>query len=269
MSGFAEATGIQSGLRRRSSSFASLSRPVWISTSDCELDNGRVDLAPGTVVPPLGVVSSDEMRGLYWATTTFAFPQTVERVILPREWVGASQLFCALPSDLDAEQITALAGRRSQFAAEPSLEKCVGEAVYEQVRQRVLPSAPSRLRCLFAALDMLAAIEFAQLYLPASAFEPEGGIGHHGAMPVSTADGKWVALDMHLFEVPTALGADSESNAESIESVEAQAERYWRGEQSSELFVEILAERLWQWTVFISEAGVPPGYAEWHASRGI
>lgn len=217
----------------------------------------RMDVAPGTVVPPLGQVSTEEKRHLYWAVTSFSFPKTAERLILPRQWVAASALFRELENDPDPARIAELHKRRTEFDAAPTLEKCVGEAVYEHVRQRVLPSAPSRLECLFAALDIFGAIEFSQVYLPPPTFNTSG-MSEGGATPVSTADGNWVAADMRLFEIPTNLGSDPPLNAQAIRETETLANRYWRGEQSSDLFVEILAERLWQYTAFITEDGLPP-----------
>jgi len=78
--------------------------------------------------------------------------------------------------------------------------------------------------------------------------------------------GRWVALDMHLFGIPSAITRDAGSNAAALAEVEALAERYWRGEQSDAPFVEVLAEKLWLYTAFITDAGLPLQYSQWHAS---
>jgi hypothetical protein len=97
------------------------------------------------------------------------------------------------------ESLSALGARRAEFDDTPTLEKCVSEAVFEQVRERVLPGAPSRLNCLFAAPNLATAMEIWGEYVPAPRFDAEG-MGLGGAVPVSTADGRWVAVDLRLFE---------------------------------------------------------------------
>src|SRR5512144_589210 len=92
----------------------------------------------------LGVVRSDEYRGLYWATTGFAFPTTPENVVLPREWVATSPLFVEVDRNLEARSLAEIAKRLDTFSPQPTIEKCVAEAIYERARKRVLPDAPSR-----------------------------------------------------------------------------------------------------------------------------
>ena len=233
----------------------------------CDRTPDRHDEARTISVVQLGVVSNEELRDLYWSTATFAFPQTNERVILPRQWVGDSQLFGLLGAELDPARLAELDARRGEFDPEPTLEKCVAEAIYETVRQRLLPDAPSRLDCLFAALNVNGALEFAARYGPPLVFD-EKGMSTSGVVPVATADGCWVALDMHLFDIPQAIGPDEAANAQELHRLSAEAERYWRGEQSDTVFVEVLAEKLWQWTAFISDGHPPPPYAQWRATRG-
>ena len=117
--------------------------------------------------------------------------------------------------------------------------------IYEDVRRSVLPDAPSRLDCVFAGVDAVAAIEFASAYIGTGMLGPEAG-----ALPVSTADGAWVAVDMHLFEISERLPIDRLGVSAALRDLRARAERYWCGEQSSEPLVEVLAERLWLWTRF-------------------
>lgn len=92
-------------------------------------------------LPELGIVRTDERRHLYWATMGFDFPTTPERVILPREWVSQSQLYAEVATDLEPARLAEIAARRGDFPPEPTLEKCVGEAVFEEVRLRVRPDA--------------------------------------------------------------------------------------------------------------------------------
>jgi hypothetical protein len=194
---------------------------------------------------------------------------TAERMILPRAWVVTSALYRAVDSNLEPQQLVELVRRRNKFQPEPTLEKCVGEAVYERVRLRVLPDAPSRLRCLWAALDAGSALEFAERYLPPPVFDASTGIAtNRGAIPVSTADGRWVAVDMHLFRILSAVTEDAGSNRMGLEELEAFAERYWRGEESNSPFVEVLADKLWEYTAFINDAGSPPPYSMWRVTGG-
>jgi hypothetical protein len=137
----------------------------------------------------LGVVSKEERRDFYWTAGSFDFPRTEDEIVLPRDWVASSPLFQAVDNDLSPEGLASLNERRTEFTEAPSLEKCIAEAIYERVRRQVLPEAPSRLHCLFAALDAIAAIQFADLYLPPPIFNAQG-IAEGGAAPVSTADGR-------------------------------------------------------------------------------
>lgn len=204
--------------------------------------------------------------GFYWASAGLNFPTTDDRVVMPREWVISSPLYEQVAANLDADRLAHFDQQRDAFDAAPTLEKCVSEAVYERVREQILPDAPSRLRCLWAALDAGAAMQFAQVYLPPPVFDAEG-FGNIVAMPVSTADGKWVALDMHLFEIPQSINSDAETNAAALSHIEDRARRYWSGEQSEDLFVEVLAEKLWQWTAYFTDGRVPPPYSEFRGHR--
>lgn len=213
----------------------------------------------------LGHVSTEECRGLYWASQTFEFPRTKDQVVLPREWVASSKLYKEVSDSLTAGGLAELSGRIGDFEAAPSLEKCVAEAIYEETRMRALPEAPSRLRCLFAARDAIAAIEFSSAYLPPPVFDANG-MGSSGAFPVSTADGKWVRLDMNLFHLPKAIGADKSCNERALDEVRRSAGAYWRGEESDKPFVEVLCEKLWLWTHFLTSSGAPPAFKDFIGS---
>lgn len=207
----------------------------------------------------LGHVSTEESRGLYWASQTFQFPRSKDQVVLPREWVASSKLYNEVSDNVTASGLAELSGRIGDFEAAPSFEKCVAEAIYEEARMRVLPEAPSRLRCLFAARDAVAAIEFSLVYLPPPVFDANG-MGGSGAFPVSTADGKWVMLDMNLFRLPKTIGADKSCNERALDEVRRSAESYWRGEESDKPYVEVLCEKLWLWTYFLTPSGPPPAF---------
>lgn len=163
-----------------------------------------------------------------------------------------------------AQRIAELDRRRSEFSSAPTLEKCVAEAVYEERRRELLPEAPSRLYCLFAAEDGGAAIDFLSAYGPPLRFDASG-MSQSGAMPVSTADGMWVALDMHLFQIPQ-LGDRADENERALSTLREEASRYWSGVESSRPFVEVLCEKLWRWTAFIDERGAPE-FASWMRQR--
>jgi hypothetical protein len=128
-----------------------------------------------------------------------------------------------------------------------------------------LPLAPSRLNCLFAAEDGGAAIEFLSAYGPPLQFDA-AGLSASGAMPVSTADGIWIALDMHLFQIPQ-LADQADANARALSSLREEASRYWSGVESPHPFVEVLCEKLWRWTAFINEQGAPDEFASWMRQR--
>jgi hypothetical protein len=224
-----------------------------------------VAVNPRTHVPPLGIVSDVERRGLYWATAGFDYPVTAEQIIQPRGFVAGALLYNQVTASLDGNHLAKLDKRRADYAQQPSLEKCVAEAIYERVRQQVLPDAPSRLRCLWAALDGLAAIQFASAALGPPTFDLSG-FGNIAAVPVSTADGRWVAVDMRLFAIPMNISSDVSANSEVMEQVELLAQRYWKGEESDAPFIEVLAEKLWKWTALLPEyvaRGQPlPSYRE-------
>lgn len=213
----------------------------------------------------LGKVSCEERRHLYWASNGWAFPITENQIIQPRRWVADSALFAELSRDASPSGIAAVRSRLDEFDATPTLEKCVAELVYEQVREGTLPLAPSRLNCLFVARDAASAVQFAAAYIPMVIYPSRDT--NLAALAVSTADRAWVELDMYLFATMSLAGRDEPQIAKTLEALTAQADRYWTGEQSSSPFPEILAEKLWRWTAFIGDEGPPPDYATWLTSR--
>jgi hypothetical protein len=85
----------------------------------------------------LGVVSSQERRGLYWATGSWALPWDGDGVLAARRWIADSLLYQAVSQELGADWIAELDARRSEFASAPTLEKCVAEAAYEECRREL------------------------------------------------------------------------------------------------------------------------------------
>jgi hypothetical protein len=189
----------------------------------------------------LGVVSTED-RWFFRAVQEEPAHDPV-RLLVPYGWVARSALFRALPQTLDPRRLAALDARRGEFPRAPSLEKCIAEAVFERVRRRVVPSAPSRLRCTFAALDAVSAMRFAVEWFPEQLFD-EHGLSDLHAIRVRTAGSPWIALDMNLFFVPVRIGQSEHRNAHALAATAKRARRYWAGEQSREPAVEILAESL-------------------------
>jgi hypothetical protein len=93
------------------------------------------------------------------------------------------------------------------------------------------------------------------------------GFGSWSAVPVSTANGKWVELDMNLFVAVPIDDKDEVTVSQTIEQLTSQAQRYWRAEQSGQPFGEVLAEKLWRWTAFIRGSHAPDDYLSWRSSR--
>jgi hypothetical protein len=210
-------------------------------------------------------VSDQEWRGLYWATGSWALPWDADCVLAPRRWVAESPLYQAVAHEFGADRIAELHARRAEFASAPTLEKCVAEAVYEQRRRELVPRAPGRLDCLFAAEDAIAAIDFLAAYGAPLQFDASG-MSESGAMPVSTADGVWVALDMQLFQIPE-LADRTDENERALSALLEEASRYWSGGSSPIPFVEVLCEKLWRWTAFIDDQGAPDQFAVWIRRR--
>lgn len=197
-------------------------------------------MALGDRLPALGVVSTEE-RALYRAY--LEEPESADRVLRPSDWLASSALYRCLPRDLDLGALERLHERRGDFERWPTLEKCVAEAVYDRTRVRVRPDSPSRLHCLFAALDAESAMAFAIDWMPEPIFD-EHGLSDLGAMPVRTNGARWIAVDMNLFTIPERIGESEIGNDYALRSTEKRAEKYWSGQRSKRVFVEVLADSL-------------------------
>jgi hypothetical protein len=189
----------------------------------------------------LGVVSIED-RWFYRAVDEEPSHDPV-RLLVPYDWVARSALFRRLPPTLDPRHLAELDALRRDYPRYPSLEKCVGEAIYERVRRRVAPSAPSRLRCTFAALDAVSAMKFAVEWYEEVLFD-EHGLSDFHAIRVRTAGSPWIAVDMNLFSIPVRIGQSQQRNAHALAAAAKRARRYWAGEHSRAPVVEILAESL-------------------------
>ena len=145
----------------------------------------------------------------------------------------------------DVRKLTELVRRRRHPDPPPSLEKLWAEAVYEDVRCRVLPNAPSRLDCLYAVevgYDVYAILS--ELGLSASTFAPSG-LPTSGPMIIpAETQGRWVALDMHLFQTPPVLTPDAPTIRAALETLARAAEHYWAGAASSAPITELLCDGL-------------------------
>jgi hypothetical protein len=201
-------------------------------------DAVRMALEDG--LPALGVVSTEE-RLLYRAY--LEEPESADRLLRPVEWLASSALFRNVPQDIDPGALARLHLRRDEFERWPTLEKCVAEAVYERTRVRVRPDAPSRLHCLFAALDAESAMAFAIDWMPEPIFD-EHGLSDLGAMQVRTNGARWIAVDMNLFGIPERIDASEIGNDYALRSTGKRAEKYWSGQCSKRVFVEVLADSL-------------------------
>jgi hypothetical protein len=63
-------------------------------------------------------------------------------------------------------------------------------------------------------------------------------------------------------------GEDTAANASAVAVLDALAEHYWRGETTETPFVEVLAEKLWQYTGVHWDGRLPPRYSEWRVQHG-
>ena len=145
----------------------------------------------------------------------------------------------------DAGGMVQLGADRGSLAPLPALEKLWAEAIYEDVRERVLPDAPSRLDCLYAvqmgddAFDILPELGLTTATFDASGWATSGPM----IIPARTR-GRWVAVDMRLFDLPAGLSPSEDVITTQRVQLEALAERYWHGERSNRPLVELLCDGL-------------------------
>jgi len=209
----------------------------------------------------LGTVSVVECREFYWVTR--AAPWDTHGVVRPRRWVSSSTTYADV-ARLGLDPARLAAAGKQWSPSQPSLAKCVGEAVYEAERVRVSPSAPSRLHCLFVASDAMTAVTIAERCLPPPQFD-SSGFSDPAVVPASTADGPWIPLDMELFDIPTdPLPTVPSVLGSELQRLAVLAKRYWSGETSNAPQVEVLTEKLWLWTRYLTPAPPPP-FTEWMA----
>jgi hypothetical protein len=143
------------------------------------------------------------------------------------------------------EDMSALADRTDDFPPWAPPQKLWAEAVYEETRRAVLPDAPSRLDCLFATeLGDDAFAVMPELGRPLGTFD-ESGLPMSGQMVVpARTSGAWVALDMHLFQMPEYLVGNVAALSNALERLQELATRYWSGDVGDNPVVELLCERL-------------------------
>lgn len=141
---------------------------------------------------------------------------------------------------LDVPALADLVRRRSEFEPVPTLEKLWAEAVYEAVRARELPNAPSRLDCVYAAIMGYDAFSILpELNFPPPTFDANGFPTTGPMIVPAMTRGRWVAVDMHLFALPLPLRDDEVV----IKVMLAELDRL-AGDQSGNLVVELLCEGL-------------------------
>ena len=193
----------------------------------------------------LGVVSTEDIPGLYRAAHAQDWDQ--QGTIHARQWVTSSMawpLVEAAVNDDDPASLVNLSHERGNLPPPASLEKLIAEAVYERVRQEVVPDAPSRLDCVFAALDAYAAMDFVWATSTPPIIDPETGwvLNWPLAKLVSTGGRPWIALDMTLFSMHQETAQDEGGIVEQIGQLEAQARNYWQGQRGQAPIIEILVE---------------------------
>jgi hypothetical protein len=194
-----------------------------------------------TPPPPLGVVRSDALP-VYWAARVEDLGALAREGPRSQNFVTGQAQWDGVKAALDADDLAALLSMGQGSSA--VIGKLLSEAVYERVRLRVLPGAPSRLSCLFAALSAPDAVAFASRSGTSTAFDPQTGFAVNGKMGVpARTSGAWVALDMNGCQA-YAIPPDGASLAQLIAGLERVAEAYWNGQTTAEPFIEILAERL-------------------------
>ena len=201
------------------------------------LDPGELRPKVGGGNLPLGVVSRQRLRSIYWATSDMRHAMDPSGLMRPRQLVQSDPRFAGVCTAIkSSERLAELAASWTDEPGQLTLGKLVAEAVFEEVRIRLQPSAPSRLNCVFAAPDGMSAMQFSNSYVPT---QPELS----GAMIAHTEGQRWIAVDMQHFAAPD--NAQVEHHAfDVLAELRRRAEAYWRGERTTQPLIEILAEHL-------------------------
>ena len=194
---------------------------------------------------PLGLVCTDEIPGLYRATNPNRRDWDDEGVIHPRQWVVSSLVWPSVVAGIDDLALLLKLASEREFLPPPvSLEKLIAEAVFERVRQEVVPGAPSRLNCVFLALDAYGAADFAVEQSGEPIIDPATGDVVNWPMLklVSTGGRPWIALDMRLFSMHPQTATDERELVDQLERLDCQARDYWRGRMGPNPLIEVLIE---------------------------
>lgn len=211
-------------------------KPSWSSPSD----------APQSPRVPLGIVSTDEIPDLYRATNPHRPDWDEQGTIHSRRWVESSLVWPSAVAGIDDPQLLVrLSLERDNLPPPVSLEKLIAEAVFERVRQGVVPEAPSRLNCVFVALDVYGAADFAGEQSGEPIIDPATGdvVNWPILRPVSTGGRPWIAVDMRLFSMHPQTAVDQRGIVDQLERLDYQAHAYWRGKKSApDPLIELLVE---------------------------
>jgi hypothetical protein len=169
-------------------------------------------------------------------------PQIAAEGLRPQRFVRNASLWPTVEeAACNADAILDLVADRSAHPENPTIEKLWAEAIYEHVRQRLCPKAPSRLDCLFAVEVGDSAIRILPELAKVPVVDAAGSL--ISALLCHTR-GSWIATDMHLFSLPPTLAADRATISTALTSTSEIAEAYWIGRHSKSPVAEFLCEGL-------------------------
>lgn len=172
-------------------------------------------------------------------------PQIAAEGLRPQRFVRHASLWPTVEAAAcDANAILALVADRSAHPEKPTIEKLWAEAIYERVRQRLCPKAPSRLDCLFAVEVGDSAISILPELAKVPLVDASGKMISAPAVLLCHTRGSWIATDMHLFSLPPTLTTDRATISTALTSTSEIAEAYWSGRHSKSPVAEFLCERL-------------------------
>jgi hypothetical protein len=192
-----------------------------------------------------GVVRKDVV-GVQTATRVELLSTLASTGLQPQQFVRSAHAWPVVEAAAsDVAQTIQLVRRRHEIAPLPTLEKMWAEATYEAVRRRELPDAPSRLECLYAVeLGYDASDILPELGLTRSTFAPSGFPTTGPMIIPARTRGRWVPVDMRLFQVPPQLAPDPGAITAARDATLQLAERYWAGDASAAPVTELLCEGL-------------------------